>query len=159
MVYLDGKDSGRLVRAVSDSLQTACWVNYEQVNPDDTFGQMMLHNLQQRDCPLLGLTAWPTLEAQRERFLANGWEGATAMDMNDVYARLPAEDARRWVMLRCRLAPQACMGAGYLNPAPTSTPRPRCLCGCTSTFACARSHAAECSPSPCCQGRAHRAVG
>lgn len=100
MVYLDGKDSGRLVRAVADSLQTACWVNYEQVNPDDTFGQMMLHNLQQRDCPLLGLTAWPTLEAQRERFLANDWEGATAMDMNDVYARLPAEDARRWVMLR-----------------------------------------------------------
>ncbi len=50
---------------------------------------------QLRGCPLKGLAACPTLDAQRARFLACGFAAAEALDINDVYARLPAQDRVR----------------------------------------------------------------
>ena len=55
----------------------------------------MLRNLRQRDCPLRGLEACPTPADQKLRFLEAGWKGATALDMNTVYAQLPSDERAR----------------------------------------------------------------
>ena len=43
------------------------YVNYEMIKPDDQFGRMMVENLENRGCQLLGIHDCPTLEAQKKR--------------------------------------------------------------------------------------------
>uniref|UniRef100_H9G5U3 Leucine carboxyl methyltransferase 1 n=1 Tax=Anolis carolinensis TaxID=28377 RepID=H9G5U3_ANOCA len=66
-----------------------------RVNMSDRFGQIMIDNLQSRKCSLIGVEACLSLDTQRQRFLQNGWEGAHAMDMVEVYNALPPEDVKR----------------------------------------------------------------
>ncbi|CAK0843308.1 unnamed protein product, partial [Prorocentrum cordatum] len=46
---------------------------------------MMVENLAQRGCPLLSIHEYPTLQAQRERYLQRGWERCSLADMKEVY--------------------------------------------------------------------------
>ena len=42
---------------------TLAFVNYEMINPDDQFGSMMVENLENRGCQLLGIYDCKTTEA------------------------------------------------------------------------------------------------
>lgn len=69
---------------------------YEQSNPNDPFGKVMVENLMRRGCPLLSIHDYPTLEAQRERYQQRGWSQCTLADMNEVYDKLlDAKDVQR----------------------------------------------------------------
>lgn len=64
--------------------------------PHDPFGQVMLTNLAQRGVALSSIHAYPTLEAQRERFRLLGYPQTEALSLSQVYSRLlPPEDTRR----------------------------------------------------------------
>ncbi|XP_062820762.1 leucine carboxyl methyltransferase 1 isoform X1 [Anolis carolinensis] len=95
LVYMAPENSDALLRWVADVFPTAMFINYEQVNMSDRFGQIMIDNLQSRKCSLIGVEACLSLDTQRQRFLQNGWEGAHAMDMVEVYNALPPEDVKR----------------------------------------------------------------
>lgn len=43
------------------------FINYEMINPQDKFGQMMVENLENRGCQLLGIHECPSIESQKER--------------------------------------------------------------------------------------------
>jgi len=43
------------------------FINYEIINPNDKFGQMMVENLENRGCQLLGIHECPSIESQKER--------------------------------------------------------------------------------------------
>ena len=43
------------------------FVNYEMINPDDQFGRMMVENLENRGCQLLGIHDCPSTETQMQR--------------------------------------------------------------------------------------------
>ncbi|KAF3853338.1 hypothetical protein F7725_014026, partial [Dissostichus mawsoni] len=62
------------------------------VNMSDRFGQVMIENLQRRQCNLAGVEACQSLDTQRERFLKTGWEQSDALDMMTVYSMLPQDD-------------------------------------------------------------------
>ncbi|CAE7347213.1 LCMT1 [Symbiodinium natans] len=62
-------------------------VMYEQTNPHDRFGKVMVHNLAERGCPLLSVFDYPSMDAQKLRFLDRGWGCCTISDMNEVYSR------------------------------------------------------------------------
>jgi len=86
LVYMQAAQSDKIVRwAATASTEPSCMVVYEQVNPDDAFGRTMVRNLEARGCPLLGVQTYPTLQAQKERFLNGGWAHCAIADMNDVY--------------------------------------------------------------------------
>lgn len=70
--------------AVTDAPSAICV--YEQINPSDPFGKVMVENLQQRGCPLLSIHEYPTLALQRERYLQRGWQRCFAEDMNKIYS-------------------------------------------------------------------------
>lgn len=85
----------------------------------DRFGQVMIENLQRRQCSLAGAELCHSLETQvttsvhffeneysstecsgvhclqKERFLKTGWEYADALDMMTVYSMLPQDDVAR----------------------------------------------------------------
>ncbi|NXS67550.1 LCMT1 methyltransferase, partial [Pandion haliaetus] len=66
-----------------------------EVNMTDRFGQIMIENLQRRQCNLAGVEICRSLDSQRERLLLNGWETARAIDMMKVYSFLPQADVKR----------------------------------------------------------------
>ncbi|XP_076154540.1 leucine carboxyl methyltransferase 1 isoform X1 [Alosa pseudoharengus] len=95
LVYMTPQHSNKLVHWVADTFHTAMFVNYEQVNMADRFGQVMVENLLRRQCTLAGVEVCQSLDSQKDRFLSNGWENADALDMMTVYSLLPQDDIAR----------------------------------------------------------------
>ncbi|CAI9537551.1 unnamed protein product [Staurois parvus] len=95
LVYMTPEKSANLLRWAADTFPTAMFVNYEQVNMADRFGQIMVENLQRRQCNLAGVEACQSLQSQIDRLLSNGWEAADALDMIRVYGSLPQNDVAR----------------------------------------------------------------
>ncbi|XP_076454100.1 leucine carboxyl methyltransferase 1-like [Babylonia areolata] len=95
LVYIEVPHTEQLLRWISENVPTAMFINYEQVNMGDRFGQVMIDNLKTRDCYLHGVAACKSLETQKQRFTSQGWTGATAWDMMTVYKHLPQADLQR----------------------------------------------------------------
>uniref|UniRef100_A0A671LSW7 Leucine carboxyl methyltransferase 1 n=1 Tax=Sinocyclocheilus anshuiensis TaxID=1608454 RepID=A0A671LSW7_9TELE len=94
LVYMTTEQSSKLVHWVADTFPTAMFINYEQVNMNDRFGEIMIENLQRRQCNLAGVDLCQSLDSQ-ERFLSAGWKSVNALDMMTVYSMLPQEDVAR----------------------------------------------------------------
>ncbi|ELW66271.1 Leucine carboxyl methyltransferase 1 [Tupaia chinensis] len=95
LVYMTPEQSASLLKWAANSFETAMFINYEQVNMDDRFGQIMIENLRRRQCDLAGVEICKSLQSQKERLLSNGWETASAVDMMELYSRLPRAEVSR----------------------------------------------------------------
>uniref|UniRef100_A0A3B3YKI7 Leucine carboxyl methyltransferase 1 n=1 Tax=Poecilia mexicana TaxID=48701 RepID=A0A3B3YKI7_9TELE len=95
LVYMSPAQSSSLVHWAAQTFHTAMFINYEQVNMSDRFGQVMIENLQRRRCALAGVELCQSLDSQKERFLRAGWDQANALDMMAVYSVLPQDDVAR----------------------------------------------------------------
>lgn len=96
LIYLDPDVSRSLIKWAGEKFSTSIFVIYEQIHPDDGFGQQMIRNLECRGCPLLGLHDTPNLEAKKSRFTHLGWQRSEALDMDTVYNQhIDPQDRRR----------------------------------------------------------------
>ncbi|ORY00206.1 leucine carboxyl methyltransferase [Basidiobolus meristosporus CBS 931.73] len=85
LIYLDPIYSDKIVLWAVESAPKSMFVTYEQILPDDPFGQMMIRNLELRDIKLRGLHAYPDLASQEERYLQKGWRFAKALDIQELH--------------------------------------------------------------------------
>lgn len=95
LVYMTPEQSASLLKWAANSFETAMFINYEQVNMDDKFGQIMVENLRRRQCDLAGVETCKSLDSQKQRLLSNGWEKASAIDMMELYSSLPRAEVSR----------------------------------------------------------------
>ena len=89
LIYMDNKYSDAVLEWVAKKAVPnafACIAVYEQTNPNDPFGRVMVENLKLRGCPLLGIAAYPTLQSHHRRYIdVAGFESVSIADMNDIY--------------------------------------------------------------------------
>ena len=67
LVYIDSNHCANLLKWLSSHFTAAMIVNYEQVNLNDRFGEVMVANLRSRGCDLAGIDACQTLDTQVDR--------------------------------------------------------------------------------------------
>jgi len=89
LVYMQAMHGDSIIQWAASAVSSApsAIAVYEQFNPNDPFGKVMVENLMQRGCPLLSIFDYPTLELQRSRYLQRGWEQCWSANMNEVYSK------------------------------------------------------------------------
>lgn len=98
LVYMQAMHGDSIIEwaASATSGVPSAFVTYEQFNPSDPFGKVMVENLTNRGCPLLSIFDYPTLDLQQQRYLNRGWEKCWTADMNQIYSRhLDEKDVER----------------------------------------------------------------
>lgn len=96
LVYMPTQDSASLISWFSHNFEDITWLNYEQCNMDDRFGNIMLENMNARHCDLMGVDACKSLESQIERFISNGLEYTKTWTLSDIYEKfLPPAEVER----------------------------------------------------------------
>lgn len=95
LIYMEPKHSAAIINWAGSNFKNAVFINYEQVNMQNRFGQVMIQNLRGRNCELLGANACPDLESHKQRFLSNNWNEAEVLDMMGIYNSLPTDDRAR----------------------------------------------------------------
>lgn len=95
LIYIPSTNSNSVINWVSRRFKIAAFLNYEQVNMADRFGQIMVENLKSRDCDLPGADMCGSLDMQRGRFIQNGWDEVNCMTMWSAYHLLPQNDVQR----------------------------------------------------------------
>ena len=92
LIYLKAADTQKILKWCNTEFQESPFLsllNYEMINPNDNFGQMMVDNLKDRGCELLGFDDCPDLNAQILRIESN-WDPTVevhALDMFQVYQK------------------------------------------------------------------------
>lgn len=67
LVYVEPSNCAALLGWLASSFAQAVFINYEQVNMRDRFGDVMLSNLRSRGCTLAGVEACVSLDTQMDR--------------------------------------------------------------------------------------------
>ncbi|KAF7721405.1 hypothetical protein EC973_004711 [Apophysomyces ossiformis] len=84
-IYLAPEDSNTILEWITHNMTNTMFALYEQIRPEDAFGQMMIRNLRSRNIELKGIHAFPALVDQENRFKNLGWDNATAVDINAIH--------------------------------------------------------------------------
>ncbi|CAO1351500.1 unnamed protein product [Diamesa hyperborea] len=95
LVYIETSNCNNLLKWFGSNFQSAAFVNYEQVNMNDRFGEVMLNNLRQRGCNLAGVESCLSLDTQISRFVQCGFHGARSWDMCQIYDSIPIQERQR----------------------------------------------------------------
>lgn len=94
LVYIEKSKTDELLKWISDRFSSAVFINYEQVNMTDKFGDIMMDNLRAREC-VLHTEYCSSIQTQIDRFTKLGWDSADAMEMRHVLSSLPQADVQR----------------------------------------------------------------
>ncbi|XP_014292876.1 leucine carboxyl methyltransferase 1 [Halyomorpha halys] len=95
LVYIESTSVSNLLSWLTSQFPLSLFVNYEQVNMDDRFGEIMLENLRARGCPLSGVDSCKSLDSQINRFIMTNWDGAKAWTMVEIYAAIDGSERER----------------------------------------------------------------
>lgn len=91
LTYMETKWSDSVIKWTADHLPQSLFLIYEQIHPSDPFGQIMLDHFHKLNSTLHAIQDYPDVEAQRRRFLDNGWEQCVCLNMNNFYSGLVPE--------------------------------------------------------------------
>lgn len=97
LVYMTLEHSSNLLKYFAENFEQAGFLNYEQCNLKDKFGDIMMANMQARECKLEGTDACSSLDSQIQRFINNGFTDTftQVITMSDFYSNKMDQAERR----------------------------------------------------------------
>jgi [phosphatase 2A protein]-leucine-carboxy methyltransferase len=96
LIYMATDSSSALLKFFTDKFETLSFLNYEQVNTADKFGEVMLKNLNSRGIILPGLPACDNIDTQKQRFAKNGFKKVDGWTVLEIYRHhLSTEEVKR----------------------------------------------------------------
>jgi tRNA wybutosine-synthesizing protein 4 len=84
---LESKYANQII-SYAASLPKSYFVTYEQHNPDDAFGKMMLQNLMHRGIKLCGLEDYPQLSLKTDQYSNAGFKSIMAKNLHEISQQL-----------------------------------------------------------------------
>lgn len=88
LIYMSNDHSLNLLKYLSSTFsRCSLFLNFEQINMNDRFGQIMFENLKQRSCHLIGLDACQSLESQSHRYRNANFSHTNGLTLNDFYQK------------------------------------------------------------------------
>ncbi|XP_053732634.1 tRNA wybutosine-synthesizing protein 4 [Synchiropus splendidus] len=94
LTYMETKWSDSVISWTSKLLPHSLFVMYEQIHPNDPFGQVMQEHFLKLNSKIHALLKYPDTAAQMRRFLDRGWDKSVCLDMNNFYLKLIPEAER-----------------------------------------------------------------
>lgn len=86
LIYMTTDHSFNLLNYLSTKFSRCClFVNFEQININDRFGQIMIENLKQRSCHLVGIDSCQSLESQSKRYLNANFTSTGGITLKEFY--------------------------------------------------------------------------
>ena len=88
LIYMSNEHSLSLLKYLSNTFSQCClFLNFEQINMNDRFGQIMAKNLKQRSCHLIGMDSCQSVDSQCERYINANYTSAHCLTLNDYYKK------------------------------------------------------------------------
>ncbi|XP_067112568.1 tRNA wybutosine-synthesizing protein 4 [Osmerus mordax] len=94
LTYMETQWSDGVIGWSARHFSQSLFVMYEQIRPQDPFGQIMQDHFLKLNSTLHALRDYPDTAAQTQRFLGKGWEQCVCMDGNEFYQALVPEKER-----------------------------------------------------------------
>jgi len=82
---MEPQNADQIIQYFSSTFSFISFILFELTFPTDPFGRQMVKNIEQRGCSLASLSAYPTLKAQKERFIQYGYPKVDIMSMYSFY--------------------------------------------------------------------------
>ena len=82
--YIDSDRINGLISSISGLFINAAFIIYDIIGPNDAFGRTMIQNLSARGINLRGITKYPTVDSQVQRF-KNHFQNVQGFDMLQIY--------------------------------------------------------------------------
>ncbi|XP_012557025.1 leucine carboxyl methyltransferase 1 [Hydra vulgaris] len=90
-VYMDTSSISKLLNYFTEEFPIVLLADYDPINLNDKFGEVMRQNLSQRNCPLLG--AFPDIQSKKQFYKV--FSDVNIKLLSDVYNNLPSNDKQR----------------------------------------------------------------
>uniref|UniRef100_A0A915ITV2 tRNA wybutosine-synthesizing protein 4 n=1 Tax=Romanomermis culicivorax TaxID=13658 RepID=A0A915ITV2_ROMCU len=87
MNYLKPDEANTVIRIVSERFANGYVLTYEQIHPDDAFGQFMVKHFISIKSPLRHIECYPSSSSQEIRFLDLGFGSVKTIDMLEIYRK------------------------------------------------------------------------
>jgi len=97
LIYLKPEKGDEVIQWAANRFPVSSFCTYEQIHPNDPFGKVMLHNLENRGCPLLSIIKYPDMPSQIKRYESLGWKEVQVHDMFEIYNRFITDSERKRV--------------------------------------------------------------
>lgn len=88
LIYMSNDHSVNLLKYLSETFSQCClFLNFEQINMNDRFGEIMFENLKQRSCHLIGMDSCQSLNSQFQRYLNANFTSTYGITLNEYYKK------------------------------------------------------------------------
>ena len=87
LTYVEVEEADRLTRWLTQTFPQLLLVDYEQINPGDTFGRIMANHFASRNSPLRCIQTYPTIDHHKRRFRDIGMTHIEVRTLSEIVSR------------------------------------------------------------------------
>ncbi|XP_072179153.1 tRNA wybutosine-synthesizing protein 4-like [Diadema setosum] len=97
ITYIDTPSSDALISWAGKTFQNGLFLSYEQVQPHDPFGIVMQQHFIKLNSPLNAIQTYSTMEKHCARYVQQGWQDSSAINMYQYYSQVLTGEERERV--------------------------------------------------------------